>query len=229
VSQMQTETSTDVRWERRWGWGGIAFVALVVGWAIVLIASSRPGADASADEIRSFFGADGDSGWLFLSSIFLALAGLVFLPFLGSLRSVLRRSEGGTGRLSAVAFGAGIVFTALLFVKNSIDLGIAMAVEWQDLAVDPEAWQLLDGVFSGLLMQEGIALGVLIGATSVVSLRTGVFPRWLGWSGVVVAILSVFSVLLFGLPLILDLVWVLAVSALILRSAGPERVASATG
>jgi hypothetical protein len=229
VSQMETETSVDARWERRWGWGGIAFVVLVVGWAIVLIAVSRPGADASPDEIRSFFGGDGDTGWLFLSSIFLGLAGLVFLPFLGSLRSILRRTEGGTGRLSAVAFGAGVVFTGLLFAKNSIDLGIAIAVEWQDAEVDPGAYQLLDGVFAGLLMHEGVALGALIGATSVISLRTAVFPRWLGWSGVVVAILSVFSLLLFGVPLILDLVWVLAVSALIVQGAGPERVAPAPG
>jgi hypothetical protein len=229
VSEIWTEASVDARWERRWGWGGIAFVALVVGWAIVIIAVSRPGADASADEIRSFFADDGDSGWLFFSSILLGLAGLVFLPFLGSLRSVLRRAERGTGRLSAVAFGAGLVFTALLFVKNSIDLGIAIAVEWQDLELDPGAYQLLDGVFAGLLMHEGVALGVLIGATSLIALRTGVFPRWLAWSGVVVAILSVLSLLLFGFPLILDLVWLLAVSALIVRAAGPARVASAPG
>jgi NAD(P)-dependent dehydrogenase (short-subunit alcohol dehydrogenase family) len=216
----QTDAAVDARWERRWGWGGVAFVALVLAWAIVIIASSRPGADASAEDIRSFFGPGGDSGWLFLSTALLGLAGLVFLPFLGSLRAILRRAEGGTGRLSAVVFGAGIVFAALNFVKNSIDLGVVMAVEWQDLEVDPAAWQLLDALFTGLLMHEGVALGVLVGATSVIALRTGVFPRWLAWSGVVVAILSVLSVLLFGLPLVLDLLWVLALSGLILRGVG---------
>jgi hypothetical protein len=220
LSDTHTEAPVDARWERRWGWGGIAFVLLVLGWAIVLIASSRPGADASAEDIQSFFGPDGDSGWLFLSSLFLGLAGLVFLPFLGSLRSILRRAEGGTGRLSAVAFAAGVAFTALLFVKNSIDLGVASAVQWQDLEVDPRAWQLLDGLFGGLLAHEGVALGVLIGATSVISLRTSVFPRWLAWSGVVVAVLSVFTALLFGVPIILDLVWLVALSVLIAGGAG---------
>ena len=223
---VHTATSVDAGWERRSGWGGIAFVALVVGWSIVLIAADRPGFGDSPEEIMSFFGDGGDSGWLFLSSTFLGLGGLVFLPFLGGLRSILRRAESGTGQLSAVAFGAGVVFVGLLFAKNSIDLGMAMAVEWEDVEVDPATYQLLDGVFTGLLMHEGVALGVLVGATSVIALRTAVFARWLAWSGLAVAILSVLSLLLFGIPLILDLAWVLVISALIVR--GAERTAAAS-
>src|SRR5215216_6184345 len=39
---------------------------------------------------------------------------------------------------------------------------------------------------------------VLIGATSLVVLSTGVFPRWLGWVGVVVALLELASWRSFG-------------------------------
>lgn len=229
MSTVQTDPSVDALWERRWGWGGIAFVALVVAWFVVIVAVSRPGADASVEDVRSFFGPGGDSAWLFLSSSLLGLAGLVFLLFLGSLRTVLRRAEGGTGRLSAVAFAAGVVFTGLLFAKNSIDLGAAIAVEWQDLEIDPGVYQLLDGLWAGLLMHEGVALGVLIGATSVVALRTGVFPRWLGLTGVGLAILSVFSLLLFGAPLILDLLWLLAVGSLIQRGLAQQPMTSVPG
>jgi len=56
---------------------------------------------------------------------------------------------------------------------------------------------------------------VLIAATSVVVLTTGVMPRWLALAGFVAAL---FALLRFLIPLggILGLLWVLAVSALIL-------------
>src|SRR5947209_16569678 len=41
------------------------------------------------------------------------LSFLLFLFFLGSLYSALRRAEGGTGWLSLLAFGAGIALTAV--------------------------------------------------------------------------------------------------------------------
>ena len=108
---VHTATSVDAGWERRSGWGGIAFVALVVGWSIVLIAADRPGFGDSPEEIMSFFGDGGDSGWLFLSSMFLALGGLMFLPFLAaSIKSaaVLVGRQGrqpGPGRGSDVKRG----------------------------------------------------------------------------------------------------------------------------
>ena len=73
---------------------------------------------------------------------------------------------------------------------------------------------------------------MLIAATSVVVLGTGVMPRWLALAGLVAAL---FALLRFLIPLggILGLVWVLAVSALMLAglsgrgsgrgSAGPRR------
>ncbi len=60
-----------------------------------------------------------------------------------------------------------------------------------------------------------VGMSVLIAATSVVGLSTGVMPRWLALAGFVAAL---FALLRFLIPLggILGLVWVLAVSALML-------------
>ncbi len=56
-------------------------------------------------------------------------------------------------------------------------------------------------------------------ATSVVVLRTGVFPRWVAWLGVAVAFVLLFVGVL-GMPLMLALLlWLLVVSVLLLRGA----------
>jgi hypothetical protein len=53
-----------------------------------------------------------------------ALSGVALLWFLGSLRSTLRAGEGGTGRLSSIAFAGGIVLVA----GAAVDASLAWAV-----------------------------------------------------------------------------------------------------
>jgi hypothetical protein len=215
------ETSTvrtaDAIWERRAAWGGIAFVVFSVAWGIVVEGADLAGFDASDAEIRASYAPDGGDTWaLWVGSILLALAGVGLLWFLGSLRTLLRRAE-PSGRLAAVAFAGGVVLAGLMFVKNSVQLGLAVAVDWEDVVVEPGAFRLLDAMFLGLIMHEGVAGAVLAAATSIVVLRTGALPRWLGWAGVAVAVLAFFSVVIYGLGLFALLAWVAVVSILVLR------------
>ena len=64
-----------------------------------------------------------------------------------------------------------------------------------------------------------VGMSVLIAATSVVVLRTGVLPRWVAFGGFVVAL---FAPLRFLIPWggLLGLVWVVAVSVLLLKGLG---------
>jgi hypothetical protein len=55
--------------------------------------------------------------------------------FLTHLRSVLRAAEGGTGALSNLVFGAGVVYTALWMTSASIFASVAYAVEVRDASV----------------------------------------------------------------------------------------------
>lgn len=229
MAAMQETGSTDV-WERRWGWGGIAFVGLLIAWIITILALDPAAFDSTDEEIRSFFAPEGgDSNGVLIAGLFLGLAILALLGFLGTLRTVLRRAEGGTGRLSAVAFAGGILMAGILLLLNSITVGISLAVAFEDIEVDPAAYRLVDSIFFGLLMHLGVASAVLIAATSVVSMRTGLFPSWLTWGGIVVAVLAFFSVILFGLPLFLVILWVLAVSLMLLRAPTAPRPAPPTG
>jgi hypothetical protein len=66
-----------------------------------------------------------------------------------------------------------------------------------------------------LLVGAGFAGLLLVLTTSILSLQTGVLPRWLAWLGIVVAIALVFDVIYVNIvPLLL---WVLAASIVLLR------------
>jgi hypothetical protein len=61
----------------------------------------------------------------------------------------------------------------------------------------------------------------MIDAVSVLIIRTGVFPRWIGWFGFFAAIALLFAG--FFLPMIFLLLWVVFVSVAMLR---PPRAAA---
>src|SRR5437660_8801397 len=104
---------------------GIGFAVLaVVGLALP---GAPPKASDSTAKIISF-SADHRSDILAASFVF-GIAAVLFLWFLGSLRSYLRAGEGGEGRLSAAAFGGGIAGVVLLLagagVLNAVSFDLA--------------------------------------------------------------------------------------------------------
>jgi hypothetical protein len=111
--------------------------------------------------------------------LFLISAG-IFLWFLGSLRSFLMRAEGGAGRLSAVAFGAGVASTVITVVALAFQIGLAMAPGGQ---VQPA----LVATMGVLFTVANVSLAVMLIAVAVVSFRTKAFPAWLGWLSVAAA------------------------------------------
>jgi prepilin signal peptidase PulO-like enzyme (type II secretory pathway) len=64
------------------------------------------------------------------------------------------------------------------------------------------------------LLGGGFAALVLVLTASIISLQTGALPQWLAWLGIVAAVVLVFAVIF--LPMIALLIWVLAVSIVML-------------
>jgi hypothetical protein len=207
---------------RSGGFAGIAFVALTVLWAIIFATADRPSYNSADDAVTEFWGDSGNRRLLLFADLALGLAGVALLWFLGGFRVVLRRAEGEPARLATIAFAGGVVLATLLFAKNAVEGGIALALEFeQGFTLDPDVFRALNAVFLGLLIHEGLAAAVLVGASSLLVLRTRVFPSWLGWAGLAVAVIGLLSWLVPGLPLVLVLAWILAVSVLMLRRPAP--------
>jgi hypothetical protein len=124
-----------------------------------------------------------------VQSFLAGLASIFFLWFLGSVRSYLRAAEGGTGRLSAVAFAGGILTMGLLMFSLTVSTALADGMARLSPPDTSRAFYALVVEASDLTF---FPIVVLAGASAIVILRTKAFPGWLGWlgGGVAVAALS---------------------------------------
>jgi hypothetical protein len=96
------------RWERWSALAGVLFVAL---FAVALALSSNN--DNSPQELANWLADRGNRTQQFVSWFLYIASALAFLSFLGTLRDMLVRTEGGPGTLSSLVFGPGLVFVGL--------------------------------------------------------------------------------------------------------------------
>jgi Domain of unknown function (DUF4386) len=203
--------------KQRWtALSGIVFVVLMLTGASFVI--DVPAADASTQEIARYLADSGNHTRNIVGAYLWVLGGLAFLGFVAGLRAVLRRAEGDPGTLSSLVFGAGVVFTAVWSVSAVALAAVAYSVGLADAPVsDPDLVRVLPQLGSLLLLLGGGFAGILLVlATSMLTFRTRVLPRWLAWFGILVAIALVFDVTYMNiLPLV---AWVLFASiALLMR------------
>ena len=166
---------------------------------------------------------DRQDGILLYNGLLLIFAAFFFLWFLGALHGVLRSVEGGG--ISSVALGGGLAFITLMLAGAAVEIVYpATLARFENFQADAQLG-FFSLALSGWMYRFALTgMSVLIAAASVVVLATGVMPRWLALVGFVAALLAL---LRFLIPLggILGLVWVLAVSALMLVGrAGRSRV-----
>ena len=183
---------------------GVLFVVLLVTGAAVIGSFEflpDPG------ELAAFYVANNDR--IFIGGG-VALASAFFLVwFAGSLRVYLRSAE-ADGRLSAVAFGGGVVAASAVTLSYSAVYAAAERATATG-GISPDVATALDD-FASLTLGSAfpVGLAIMFAATSVVSFRTGVFPRWVVWTGAVLTL----TLLSQGpaVPLLLGMVWVVVLS-----------------
>jgi hypothetical protein len=169
------------RWEQFAAASGIAFVVLIVV-SFLLPGEAPPQFDDSVQEIQSFYA--GNESALQAAAYLTGIASFFFLWFLGRLRSALARAEGEAGRLSAVAFGAGVLTLALALGSTAVGDVLAMKVA---RIGDPAVTRALFELQMVLITFSAFAIAALVGATSIVALQTGLLASWLAYAGELLA------------------------------------------
>lgn len=194
--------------------GGIIFVILLV-IGVVLI-GDHPDPDASDQEITTYLGDSDNHTRNIIGAYLWAVAGIAFLWFLTHLRGVLRAAEGAPGTLSNLGFASGLAFTVLLMAGGAVIAAVAGAIEFRDAPItDVDLVRTLPQMgYAMMLLGGGFSALVLVLTASIISLQTGVLPPWLGWLGIIAAVVLLFAVIF--LPMIALLIWVLAVSVVLL-------------
>ena len=143
---------------------------------------------------------------------------LFFLPFLGYLYGLLRRAEGAEGWLSATTLGAGLAG----FVVKIASAAPLLAAN--DTAEATPLHDALVNVNDISFIVTMLPLGVFAAAVAILTLTTGVLPRWLGWLAAVTAPALLVNGLFFSAndapAFLLFLLWLVATSVVLTRRAG---------
>ena len=202
------------RWQRWSPLAGVAFALLFL--AALGVSGGGPGDTPS--ELTDWYADESNRGAAFLVFFLLAAAALALLWFLGALRGVLVRAEGDPARWTALGFGAGVASATLLLAAASLYVTPAATADQGDFPFDPATANAFTNAGFMLLVASAMTAALLVLATSIVSYRTGLLPRWLALAGFVVA--PVLLLTIFFLPLFVWLAWMLAVSiVLVVRTA----------
>jgi hypothetical protein len=211
TTMAETRPSAVASWERHTPLAGVLAVAC---WVIGLgIMGDISGKD-TGDELLAYYRAH-DGKIIAGTVIFLIGVGL-FLWFLGTLRSRLLAAEGGDGRLTALAYGAGVATSVCLALQPGPDISAVLAKD--DLV--PSAAKAVHTVGDAFFLGAEYLLPVMLVAFAMIAMRTGTFPKWLAWVSLLVALVLLiapigWAALVFAFP-----IWVLIVAGLLWKPMG---------
>ena len=193
---------------------GILFLILFI--PSYLSAPDTPVSTSSPQDVIDYF-SNRQSEALIANGLLLVFAAFFFLWFLGVLHGVLQGAEEGEGYgFSSVSLVGGLLFVALMLTGAAVEIVYpATLARFENFQQDAQLGFLSLALSGWMYRFAFVGMSVLIAATSVVALRTGVLPRWLAWPGLVAALVAL---LRFLGPLggWLALLWVITVCVLML-------------
>jgi hypothetical protein len=204
--------------------GGAVFFALFMAFAS--LTSGTPSITDSGRDTFNYLSAH--DGRLQLAAVLLGLAMPAALLAVSGLFRALREAEGGRSGLAIAALGGGVL-AATSTVTGALIMGVT-ATRIGDIGpANAHLWWTMVLMSLGTIL---LGLLLLIGITAVVSLETGLFPRWFGAASVALVLVSIVGAFTIGyattgmmvtagIALILDSVWIFLVSFFLWRD--PER------
>ncbi len=214
---------TDERtWLRYAAGAGIVSVILTVLGAFLPGAPPQP--DDPLGDIRAYF-ADHRTA-LLIAAYLGGLSAILSLWFIAGLRTVLRRAEGGDGTLALAMFAGGLVVNGMALLGTVLSATLAFNADRDD-GVFRTVYDLGNMTFAVLYFPWAL----FTAAAAVVMIRTGVLARWLGWAGLVVAVVMLVGAAGLGqtsgawaaggvisfVAFLLGMAWILVTSIVMLR------------
>ena len=173
------------RWEQLGAAAGIVFVVVQVAANNLMeqVGGNEPPSYAEAPEIVNFF-MTRDSRLFGLGDYIMTLSVIPFVWWLSVLWARLRRAEGTAGWLSVATLGFGLVSATLLASRN----GWTLAMDRIDEGLNPELARTLFDMGNSNFANVWVSIAGMLIAASILSIRTGALPKWLGWAGLAVAL-----------------------------------------
>jgi hypothetical protein len=168
-------TTTPEHSLERWN-AASGYIVIVLGIAGAAFERGSPPLTAPIEEVVAFWSKYQRE--LLAQSVMFVLSAAAYLWFFASLRSALMRAEGGTGTVSTVAFGAGIVSAGLQMILQCFQAALAVAAPG---TLERGLVALFGSLLWALSVIAYVPMGVLLAAVAAVSFIYRAFPRWLAW------------------------------------------------
>jgi hypothetical protein len=202
--------------------GGAVYFALILAFGNLASGSGFPNATDSSRDTFAYISAH--DGRLQLAAVLYGLAMPAALLFLSGLFRALREAEGGRAALAVAALGGGVLAAASTVV-GALVLGVTATRIGEIGTADARVWWTMFLMSFGATL---LGLVLLIGATAVVSLESGLFAPWFTVASVVLALASIVGACMIGyvatgievtagIAVILDSVWIFLVSFFLWR------------
>jgi hypothetical protein len=173
---MQAPDALPPSWQRVLALSGVAFAVLfVVGW----FASGGDAPDYAAADQEWTEWADDNQWRSRIGAFAMLLAGFVFLHFAGTIRSVLGTGEAtvrDSAQLARVAFAGAV--TGIAGMTMAIVMIAAATSEGAD--ADPVVSRAVTTASAGPFLVAAMGFAALLMAAGLLTLRSGIFARWVG-------------------------------------------------
>lgn len=193
---------------------GIVYAVLVVTGTLLIVLDEI---DSQSNQAIAAYYADAGNRLTEIVGFFLMVVGvLFFLVFVSTLWNRFGPTGKGSTILSSLVVGAGVAAAALFVVAACLLSATSFAVTFESgFQVDPNLARFVTGLGYQLLLAATLVTTGLVVATSTFALTTSALPTWLGWIGfaaVVLAVIEMFLLAVFVLPL-----WAIVVSVVLMR------------
>jgi hypothetical protein len=199
----------------RWGWerlaalGGIVAVVLWVIGILIQESTDMPGDEPTGEQVLSWY--VNDEQTILAGGFVFMLGALFFFLFNGALRVRLFEAEGGTGFLSAIAYGTGVAVGIFVLMLPAPDMAAALSTD----ELTGDAALAINSLGDMFFLGAELTAALFLVASGLLFIQTRVLPPWLGWASLVVALVLLippigWAAVLLGLPL-----WTILVAVLL--------------
>ena len=214
MEQEQALTDARLKTPRAAAIAGIVFSILFI-ISVVLVRISVPASPQDAGKWLS-------GGWktVRFALHLLPFAGIAFLWFIAVLRDRMETYEDRF--FDTVFLGSGLLFLAMLFGSAAVAGGILMVYGTTHTLMESGTYTFGRTVAHHIINVYAVKMaGVFMISACTLSIRTGIFPRWMAFLGYALALLLLLSIGYFSWALLVMPLWVFLVSCYILL-ANPE-------
>jgi hypothetical protein len=185
---------------------GVVFV-IVGALRLWVISGDLPAVDAPGREVIAYY--DENAGRESAASVMALVAALLLVLFAAHVRRIVLAAEGPPGYLAAVFFAGAIILATAIAVGEALH-GV---LTFDPTELTPAAAEAINALDRQFFFPTAFGFCVFLLGAGLAIVRLRLLPAWLGWVGIVLALVTLTPAGYFAF--IAALAWIFAVSVLL--------------